>query len=160
VYNNTFGRWGGTSLSVTNGYNGSISIKNNLIVNPLGGGLIISDPADISAHGLDYNLYDTARPAITWNGASYATRRALNEVEPTQEAHGVDGDPLLNPYPTPTLRAGSPAAGAGTDLHLRCPECVRDLIGKPRGALWDLGALQFSPNVPTAPSNLRIIFSR
>ena len=159
VYNNTFGRWGGVSVSLTDSYNDSIIVKNNIIDNVLGAGINVPDAADVPPGGLDYNQYHAADFAVAWAGSIYSSRSAFHNAVGSQETRGLDGDPLLNPFPNPTLRAGSPAIGKGVNLSTSCSECATDKAGIARGSIWDLGAFESSSatDSPSAPSNLRIL---
>jgi len=161
VYNNTFGRSGSNAIFVQDSYNGTITIKNNVFNNTLGTGIYVESTSDVSAGAIDYNIYNNANSDVIWGSARYNSRSAFASGVPGMETHGLDGDPLLNPFPTPTLKSGSPAIGKGLDLSSVCATCALDGLGLVRSGGWDLGAYQAGGGSgsagPVAPVGLRIV---
>ena len=140
VYNNTFGRSGSNSVFVFHSFDGSISIKNNIIANSRGTGIYVDTPSNVPSGGLDYNRYYTANSAVIWGSTFYPSQTAFHAAVAAQETHGHDGDPLLNPFPAPAPLTSSPVFGAGTNLSASFPDGTSDIIGAPRGSVWTLCA--------------------
>jgi hypothetical protein len=97
-----------------------------------------SSPGDVESYSHSYNLY-------------------YNSSGPTETGR-VTADPLFtnvsaNDY---SLRAGSPAIGAGTNLGY-----TQDMAGKSVPPSYDMGPLEYGSGTttptPAAPSNVRIV---
>ncbi len=74
------------------------------------------DSASINGTILDYNLInrESAAYQLIWNNISYPTLAAFQDAVPTQEVHGLEGDPLfVDPVPSVLRSTGVPYEGAG-----------------------------------------------
>lgn len=156
VYNNTLGRTKGTSIRVQQNAPGTVHIKNNIISNSNS----TSDYAinmdvvgDIADGELDYNLYNmSAAKIVYWGGTYYTTLAAFKMAQPTHEVHGLEADPKINLFPTPTLQSGSPAINAGANLGTSY-NVDKSGIARPSAAPWDIGAYQLiRPSPPVLNS--------
>jgi len=160
VYNNTFGSSGSNAIFVQSGFDGSISIKNNIIANGRGTGIYVDTPSNVPSGGLDYNQYYTASSPIVWGATFYSSRTAFHAAVSAQETHGQDGNPLINPFPTPMPQATSPVLGKGTNLSASFPDGALDISGVARGSVWTIGAYQTASGAlqsPSTPSGLHFI---
>jgi parallel beta-helix repeat protein len=98
------------------------TVMNNIIAGngftpPFGsfGGNLRVDPNSIEGITLDYNLFDRQSAAfqIIWDDSSYVSLAAFHVVAPTQEVHGLEGDPrFVAPVPS-VLRSSAPYVGTG-----------------------------------------------
>lgn len=160
ILHNYFGRAGGNAIYVAHrvGDASLVTVENNIFANRLAGGLgvYVVDAADIAAW--DYNLYysagqggDQIRVAST-----YYTTGAAFRAGTVYEDHGIDGDPLINALPTPTLQAGSPAINAGIDITGTCSDCVTDKAGVTRGNPPEIGPYEFG-TVTTVGGRFRLL---
>jgi hypothetical protein len=169
IVNNTFlGLAGGSSGVDLNGYHGA-TLKNNLFAGTntftyLWGGTTISTA--------DYNQYEAqgAGGSAAWqygaasiNTNDFATWRAGLPGGSGQDAHShyystssVNSDGTLKP--------GSPATGAGTNLtSLGIAALNSDKSGaaRPSNGSWTIGAYgvgtSTTPTVPSPPSNLKAV---
>jgi hypothetical protein len=150
-----------------------VAFHNNVWCDPTGtmGDFSDSDPADVAGFAIDTNLY--------WNAGVALPIGAGDAVNPDDDAHGVVADPLLpwdaGALPLPrwdaatgsfaggyaTIRAvfeawaeayGTPAAGSAVVDAARADLApADDLLGRPRGALPDLGAIEV-PEPGAGPS--------
>ncbi len=99
------------------------TIYNNISVGngftpPMGSfaGNLRVDAASVNGTVIDYNLYnrESAIVQIIWNDLSYTTLAAFRAAVPTQEAHGLEGDPLfVDPVPSVLRSTGIPYEGLG-----------------------------------------------
>ncbi len=79
---------------------------------------IYVDDTSISGTTLDYNLYHISEGTyqIKWDSTGYASLATFVTALPSQEAHGLEGDPL---FLNPANPAGILVASTGGDYHLR-----------------------------------------
>lgn len=128
--------------SVANGI-----IKNNIFVSVSGDtdGEVLHVNSGVTITGIDlnYNLYfaEGTKPSawIDYDTATYSTVAAFNTGE-SQEANGVEGDPLFVDASSDNfhLLSGSPARNAGVDVGLSY-----------RGTAPDIGALEYTEDLVT-----------
>ena len=74
-----------------------------------------SNSASIDGTIIDYNLYnrENAVVQIIWNDVSYVSLAAFQAAVPTQEVHGLEGDPnFVDPVPPALRSTGVPYIGA------------------------------------------------
>ena len=74
------------------------------------------DSASLSGTTIDYNLFnrESAIVQIIWNDVNYISLAAFQAAVPTQEVHGLEGDPLfVDPVPSVLRSTGVPYVGAG-----------------------------------------------
>ncbi len=74
------------------------------------------DSASITGTTLDYNLFnrEDAIYQLIWNDISYPSLAAFRAAVPTQEVHGLEGDPLfVDPVPSALRATNVPYIGAG-----------------------------------------------
>jgi parallel beta-helix repeat protein len=106
------------------------TVMNNIIAGngltpPAGsfGGNLRVDANSITGTVLDYNLFnkETATVQIIWNNNNYATLAAFRAVAPTQEVHGLEGNPLFVSPVASVLRTSGEAYPSSTttgDYHI------------------------------------------
>ncbi|MFZ5858219.1 MAG: MBG domain-containing protein [Chloroflexota bacterium] len=87
------------------------------------GGNLRVDSNSISGTVLDYNLFnkETATVQIIWNNSSYTSLAAFRVVAPTQEVHGLEGNPLFVSPVASVLRTSGEAYPSSTttgDYHI------------------------------------------
>ncbi len=87
------------------------------------GGNLRVDSASIAGTTIDYDLFnrESASVQIIWNNNNYVSLAAFKAAVPTQEVHGLEGNPLFVDPVVPALRqTGVPYVGAGAigDYHL------------------------------------------
>lgn len=159
VFNNTLGRCNGPcalfdkTTGVTNTAD-SLTFQNNICENAIGYGIAVGTAADAVSGGIDYNLYHCPSVyAINWAGATYSTAALFHAAVSAQEANGLDGDSLLNSFPSASLQAGSPAINSGTDLSV---DFNTDITGAFRSGSWDMGAYEYgaSPAITSGISGI------
>jgi hypothetical protein len=127
--------------------------KNNIAYAAAQALMIHNEPiSKANPAAVDFNLYDSpigaAKSAWQWRGVAYlgyARYRAATRLD----AHSPFADPRFvstGASPNFTLRPGSPAEGAGTDLGAAVLGSV-DFAGNPRvaGGKVDIGAYQHQP---------------
>ncbi len=74
------------------------------------------DSASISGTTLDHNLYnrESAAYQLIWNDISYVSLALLQAAVPTQEIHGLEGDPkFVDPVPSVLRKTGVHYVGLG-----------------------------------------------
>ena len=74
------------------------------------------DSASITGTTIDYNLLnrESAAYQLIWNDVSYPSLEAFQAAVPTQEVHGLEGDPLfVDPVPSALRATNVPYIGAG-----------------------------------------------
>jgi hypothetical protein len=156
VFNNTIGNSQNGYMAIFLQTFTNAHIKNNIINNQTGVGLQIPDSAVVAE--LDYDLYNDPT-LILWNGSQLNSIAAVKSTTGF-ETHGLQGDPLTNAFPTPTLQAGSPAIGAGVNLtSLGVAQLNSDFTGAPRpsSGAWDIGAFSYGSGRPAPPTNLTAV---
>ncbi len=87
------------------------------------GGNMRVDSVSIAGTILDYNLYnrESASVQIIWNNSNYVSLAALRVAEPSQEVHGLEGDPLFMQPVESVLRTSGvayPASETTGNYHL------------------------------------------
>jgi hypothetical protein len=175
IYNNTFGAFysGSNPISSCIAINDSatnIDIKNNIFSGCTSAGVTFGSECDTSLVTLDYNFYSSelVRFINGWNGTSADCRSlsACHSVPFSQEANGKTGDPKFNILPNGTLGHGdwqlqssSTAINGGADLQSFFDDDL-NLVSRPRGSAWDIGAYEYAPasdtTPPAAPSGLSV----
>ena len=156
ILNNTLGNSQNGFMSIFLQSFSDAHVKNNIIDNLTGVGLQVPDSSVVAE--LDYNLYN-GPTLVQWNGTSLNTIAAVRSSTGF-ESHGLAGNPLINPFPTATLQAGSPAIGAGVNLtSLGVTQLDSDIIGDARSnsGAWDIGAYGNDPLKVDPPTDLRAV---
>jgi len=71
------------------------------------GGNLRVDSSSVTGTTLDYNIYniDDASVQIIWDNTNYTSLAAFHTPEPSQEVHGLEGDPLFVDPVDPVLRS-------------------------------------------------------
>jgi parallel beta-helix repeat protein len=100
-------------------------VSGNGLTPPSGsfGGNLRVDSASIAGTTVDYQLFhkQAATVQIIWNDNNYATLAAFRAVAPTQEVHGVEGDPLFFVPVESVLRTSGvvyPSSDTTGDYHI------------------------------------------
>ena len=103
------------------------TVANNIVAEngkaPIEGrkaGNIYVDFTSITGTNIDYNLYWITSPyvlQISWNGAPYTSLADFKSAVPTQEAHGVEANPLFIAPAAPVLDPYAITVVTG-DYHL------------------------------------------
>ncbi|MCC6156218.1 MAG: hypothetical protein IT367_20800, partial [Candidatus Hydrogenedentes bacterium] len=93
-------------------------ISGNGFTPPTGsfGGNLRVDSASVDGTLIDYNLFNrqSAMYQVIWNNVNYTSLAALHAVVPTQEVHGLEGDPLfVDPVPSALRQNGVYYVGLG-----------------------------------------------
>jgi parallel beta-helix repeat protein len=88
------------------------------------GGNLRVDAASVAGTVLDYDIFyrQSASVQIIWNDSNYTTLSAFRAVEPTQELHGLEGDPQFVTPVASVLRVSGtvyPGSEAIGDYHLK-----------------------------------------
>jgi len=141
IYNNTLGRAGNNAIYIHHCASNSIYVKNNIINNDLRNGIYLQDPADMAPGAMDYNLfYNYGRVDVAWGNWRSNLRKFKNRF-PGYSPNSISKDPMVNPYPTPYLKEGSPGINAGIQLD----DLYRfDKDGNVRESNnWDIGAFEY-----------------
>ncbi len=158
IISNTLGRASNTGILIQGEVlANSITIKNNIISNATAP-LWITNTSFIRE--LDYNLYYNNTQNIKLNSTYY-------NFSETQlrgyETNGLEDDPLLDSFPSPTLNNQSPAIDSGANLTGLVDS---DIEGTPRpqGSGWDIGAYESNYTIvdtapPSSITNLQNISS-
>jgi len=152
IFNNTLGPSQNGFMAIFLQTYSDAHLKNNIITHPQGTGIRIDDPSVVAE--LDYNIYNVASSGgnglIQWSGTFLTTLAQVRSVT-GDESHGVQADPLVNAFPTPTLKSGSPAIGAGVNLtSIGVTQLNFDFTGAPRpsSGSWDIGAYVYGSPIP------------
>jgi hypothetical protein len=80
------------------------------------GGSLRVDSASVNGTTIDYDLFnrESAMYQIVWNDTNYRSLAEFRAAVPTQEVHGLEGDPLfVDPVPPALRETGVPYLGAG-----------------------------------------------
>jgi len=153
IYNNTLGRAGNNAIYIHHCASESIYLKNNIINNNLRNGIYVQDPADVAPGAMDFNLFHNYDIDIAWGAARLALENFQNSY-PAYSPNSISADPLVNLYPTPYLKEGSPGINSGIQLD----DLYRfDKDGHVREENnWDIGVFEFYPDLeyvpPSAPT--------
>lgn len=140
-----------TSWEFTN-----VHIKNNIITNSLYIGLWAYPSSSVAE--MDYNIYNNNSFAmVEWGSSGGLNSIASVRSTTGMETHGLQTNPLLNAFPTPTLQATSPAIGSGvnlTSLGQAFLNSDKNGTSRPGTGAWDIGAYSSGtassrPNPPT-----------
>ncbi|MBI5295993.1 MAG: right-handed parallel beta-helix repeat-containing protein [Chloroflexi bacterium] len=95
----------------------NISVGNGLTPpsGSFGGNLRVDTPSIVGTT-LDYDLFDRqgASVQIIWNNASYTSLAAFRAAVPSQEVHGLEGNPRFVSPVTPVLRTSGVVFAAST----------------------------------------------
>lgn len=144
IYNNTVMNLN-CGIGISNCRVGTVQIKNNILQDN-NNAIKASRPDEIAPEGLDHNLYFRNRTVLHVGKAFHKTVRMFRAAVPGQDVHAVESDPKLDALPTPSLRPGSRAVGAGVNLF---DYLTTDRAGitRPFSGAWDIGAYQFVDNL-------------
>jgi len=140
VHHNTLGYSTNTGILVSDSYDGSVHIKNNIITNNLAG-VSIENSADLNSGELDYNIYYLNRDDVKIGSTYYRNVSSLSSAG-AQEVHGAQGNPLIADFPDVSLSSNSPAIDAGTALDLSFSMAKNGIV-RPSGNGWDVGAYEY-----------------
>jgi hypothetical protein len=158
IYNNTLGRAGNNGIYIHHCASNSIYVKNNIINNDLRNGIYVQDPADIAPGAMDYNLhYNSGGVDIAWGSSRLSLLNFQNSF-PGYSQNSISGDPMLNLYPTPYLKEGSPAINAGVQLDDLYRFDKNGYVREDNN--WDIGVFEYTTDVeylPPSPPVLQIL---
>lgn len=132
----------------------NFDVQNNIFTSSLMDGLRANPSSAIAT--LDYDDYFNNPTVISFNSTNYSTVAAFHTATGF-ETHGIGTNPLLNPFPTPTLQSGSPAINTANNLTglSGAPAALfADITGNPRPATgpWSMGAYNSTGGPPPPPA--------
>ena len=130
-------------------------IRNNIMINSLYEA-VCNNNNDVSAFGLDYNLYyNNQYYGAVWISGAYTYYSSLATWQAKAgEAHGVSGNPLListvSPYDAHISSASSPAINKGMNVGL-----TQDYDGVTVSSPPEIGAYEYTsgPNLATVSTS-------
>lgn len=142
IYNNTFiGSVGGIAIGYSGQRTGgTIDIKNNLCTKKNFINLSTISSTTITS---DYNLgWDlVAGEQYSISSTSSSNFKTLSQWQALgYDAHSVSADPGMTSLGV--IQNGSAAIGTGTSLE---SQFTTDIVGRTRGAQWDIGAYEYYP---------------
>jgi hypothetical protein len=156
IYNNVLGRAKNYVMRVRGCVDGTVRIRNNIVVNPLGDGWLIEDPADISGDEMTNNCFYVPNGyVVNWGGNYYNSLSGFQSAI-GHEDNSIMQNPSLNSdyapdnINDPVVDIGVAISGFNTD---------RIGVSRPQGNAWDIGAFEFINNNSSnvgMPENLRI----
>lgn len=161
ILNNTIGRTATNFLGIFVQSYSDAHIENNIIDNDVGVGIRVDHTPDIAE--MDYNLYNTSTGPgsglVQWGGTFLTSLSAVRSAT-GDESHGIQANPQINPFPTPTIQSSSPVIGAALNLtSLGISQLDTDIVGtaRPNSGSWDIGAYAAASGSLPPPTNLAAI---
>jgi parallel beta-helix repeat protein len=133
------------------------------------GGNLRVDKNSIADANIDYNLFHRtdATVQIIWNDLGYISLAAFHAIVPTQEVHGLEGNPLFVSPVAPVLRqTGIPYNGLGIvgDYYLKPGSPAIDSANSdaPNASLTDImgNARVDDPATPNTGAGVRVYDDR